>query len=193
MIRSDYAQPQLVAKMSFKLPWAISHSVRATSLIYSTRTLSEEVQDNTTDSSSFLRDQYHHLPILNTLIPITTLQNEIPLLFWTIVVVSTMYHPVYHHVLSSLDGPYHLLLGKALSTSPMSLSTIQAILLLCFWPFPCRKQPQDPSWNLCGIAINASIQRGLHSPRHDQWAKISAEERDARSKTWLACFYISTS
>src|SRR5580692_10095121 len=139
-------------------------------------------------ANSYLQHQYYHLPILNRRTPIGTMQKNTPLLFWTIMVVSCRYHRNLCHRFPLLRDPYHELLGKALTTSPMSLCTIQATLLLCYWPFPCAKQPQDPSWNYCGIAINAALYLGLDSPKDHQLSKLSAEELNIRSKTWLACF-----
>jgi hypothetical protein len=143
-------------------------------------------------STSFIKHQYYHLPILNTRTPISIMQKNTPLLFWTIIAISCRYHHDYCHLLPPLKDPYHELLGKALTTSPMSLCTIQALLYLCYWPFPCRKQPQDPSWNYCGTAINAAICQGLDSPKDYRWRKLSTEEKNIRLKTWLACFYIGT-
>lgn len=136
----------------------------------------------------FLQHQYYHLPILDTRTSIGSMQKNTPLLFWTIIAVSCRFHPNYCHMLPLLRDPYQVLLGRALTTSPMSLCTVQALLVLCHWPFPCEKQPQDPSWNYCGTAINAALYLGLNSPKYH----ISSQEQNIRSRTWLACFYIGT-
>jgi hypothetical protein len=144
-------------------------------------------------TTSFVRNQYHHLPILDTRTPIKTIQKDTPLLFWSIIAAACHFHPKYYERVSLLRDPFNELLGKAFTTSPMSLRTIQAVLLSCYWPFPCKTQPQDPSWIHCGSAINAAIYLGLNSPKGHQSANISAEERNIRARTWLACFYISMS
>lgn len=144
-------------------------------------------------TSSFARNQYYHLPILDTRTPIGTIQKDTPVLFWSIIAATCRFHPKHCEKASLLKDPFNKLLGNALTTSPMSLRTIQAVLISCYWPFSCNAQPEDPSWIHCGSAINAALYLGLNSPKVHRPSNLSAEERNIRSRTWLGCFYICLS
>ena len=76
-----------------------------------------------------------------------------------------------------------------------SVSTVQALLLLCYWEGIAKKTWTDLSWAYCGIATNAALQMGLHRPHHAidfiYDASFDDETRAARRKTWVACFIVN--
>ncbi|KAL7621704.1 hypothetical protein AAE478_009031 [Parahypoxylon ruwenzoriense] len=84
--------------------------------------------------------------------------------------------------------------------APMPLSKIQALLMLCVWPLPVANQREDPSWLYCGIAVNAALYMSLHrsglgagtTPSFHSVGVPSGTAHE-RTKTWLGCFYVSTS
>lgn len=43
------------------------------------------------------------------------------------------------------------------------VATIQAILLLCAWPLPAKTLSKDASTAMAGLALQLSIQSGLHT------------------------------
>lgn len=43
---------------------------------------------------------------------------------------------------------------------------VQAMLLLCYWPFPFGVSISDTSWMFCGTATHMALQLGLHRPHH---------------------------
>ena len=47
---------------------------------------------------------------------------------------------------------------------PYSLLSIQAMILICMWPFPTSSQFTDISFMLAGILKNAAMNTGLHRP-----------------------------
>lgn len=135
---------------------------------------------------------HEHFPILDTNRPIPEVADTIPFLFWTIVVVNCRYHYKHYTLLRRLRPHYQPLLGKALATSPASLYTIQTLLVLCYWPLPCNKQPHDPSWHIYDVAINAALFLGLHTSAEQRALRLNEHASEVRSKIWLGCLYIST-
>lgn len=88
------------------------------------------------------------------------------------------------------------LLRAIITNSPMTLPTLQALLYSCTWPLPVKSQPMDPSWNYCGLCINAGFYMGLHRPNTQESLRVvgvSSGNREARTMAWLACFLVSSS
>jgi hypothetical protein len=137
----------------------------------------------------FARHQYKHLPVVDFRRHYAEIYSVTPFLFWTILVVAIRSSSATAELLSSIEGPYNDYLGRVLIRSPLSLSSIQALLLLCLWPFPVQTQRQDPGWNLCNIALSATVQQGLPAKifRKKGWAN---DEEQVICRTWLACFYV---
>jgi hypothetical protein len=143
-------------------------------------------------ASSYWQFMHDQFPILDTSKAVPEIRDNTPFLFWTIVVVTCRYHPRHHPLFAKLQIHYRHLLRSAMATSPASISTIQSLLILCYWPLPCEKQPHDPSWHICGVILNAALFQGLHLSNTQQAARMSQHSREVRSRTWLACLYIST-
>ncbi|KAK2756754.1 hypothetical protein FQN54_005200 [Arachnomyces sp. PD_36] len=144
----------------------------------------------------FSSNFYHHLPILDPDLTISSMQRSSPLLFWTIVIITVRHHSGYSHCLPDLTEPYMNLLRGIITNSPMTLPTMQALLFSCTWPLPVKSQPMDPSWNYCGLCINAALYMGLHRPNTEQSLRVvgvSSGNRKTRIMTWLACFLVGTS
>ncbi|KAI0599551.1 hypothetical protein F4775DRAFT_550358 [Biscogniauxia sp. FL1348] len=141
-----------------------------------------------------------HLPQLPILGPvcIESIYHTSPFLFWTVIVVVAKHSsvPSDEGLFGRIEGPYQQLVRSEILQAPLPLQTIQALLILCMWPMPVEKQPQDPSWLYCGIAVNAAVFMGLH--RHNsvgtlRCVGITPAMREVRMLTWLGCFYVSSS
>lgn len=147
-------------------------------------------------SVRFSSNFYHHLPILDSNLTVVSIQRSSPLLFWTIIVITVRHHSGYSHCLPDLLEPYMNLLRGIITNAPMSLATVQALLYSCTWPLPVKSQPMDPSWNYCGLCINAGLYMGLHRPSAQESLRsvgVSSGNRETRIMTWLACFLVSAS
>ncbi|KAK9247040.1 hypothetical protein V1506DRAFT_572216 [Lipomyces tetrasporus] len=144
----------------------------------------------------FCRHYFRHLPVLDIQKPIDSVWNDSTLLFWTVLVTSAREHPVHCVQFPRLYLPFRRLLSEHLFNSIRCIYTIQALLLLCVWPFPVKNQRDDPSWNYCGLAVAAALQMDLHESQGN-WrpdaSENSAEDMILRLKTWLGCFVVSTS
>ena len=147
---------------------------------------------------SFDRHYYRHVPIFEASPSIDVLYRNSPLLFWTIILVACRYHPSYGLDSTMLNTPYKELLGSNLVQTISTVQSIQALIIICMWPIPTLRYSDDPSWNLCGIAMNAAMQLGLHKPEHVQVlygfgsSNVVKTSIRTRTLTWLALFQTCT-
>jgi len=138
---------------------------------------------------------YPHFCILEPVDSLSQLYQDSPLLFWTIVLVATRHHITLHVHLPALQQAHMTLHAKVLMDAIQSLHEIQAVLMICTWPGPVKQQPQDPSWQQLGLAINAARQMGLH--KATDWfilgskpfkTQLSKHLLSTRKMTWLKAF-----
>ena len=144
--------------------------------------------------NSFRQHYHRHGIILDTSPSLLELRNQSPILFWTIILTSSRNHPQYSSFHQGLTQAYEPLLGSYLVKTILSLSTIHAILILVTWPIPVQSQPQDPTWNYCGLITNAARLLGLHEPGREKeygFPRATPREVELRSKTWLQIFHRS--
>jgi hypothetical protein len=136
-----------------------------------------------------------HFPILDTRKSINAIHDMSPILFWTIGIVSSRFHGEHSSCFLELKEAYLELLSTTLVKAIRSVHTIQALLIICLWPLPVKKQIYDPSWGYCSLAVSAALQIGLHQSG-SQWEygfhKLSARDVEFRTKTWLGCFLVNT-
>ena len=140
---------------------------------------------------------YPHLPILNPTISIAKVYESSPILFWTIVAITTERPVVPSHVVvsESLQEPFVRFFRSEILDAPLPLQTIQAITYLTMYPFPLRSQTNDPSWLYSGVAVNAAMYMGLHRAKHAPSLRsigVYAGSPRSRAQTWLGCFLAST-
>ena len=78
----------------------------------------------------FCKHFHRYLPILSLPLPLEALQTYSPLLFWTIIIISCRVTPLSDLQRSEFEGEFTALVQKTSLTSPLSLHSIQALLLL---------------------------------------------------------------
>ena len=140
---------------------------------------------------------YPHLPIINPTVSIARLHESSPILFWTIMAITTQRPviPAHQSISESLREPYLRFFRSEILNAPLPLQTIQAINYLTMYPYPIRCQNQDPSWLYSGVAVNAAMYMGLHRAKLApslQSIGVHAGSPRARAHTWLGCFLSST-
>ena len=110
-------------------------------------------------------------------------------------VTASRYHPHYSYLHKGFIEPYEQLLSSYLVRPLHTLTTIHALLILCYWPLPVPMQAQDPTWNYLGLVTNAATQLGLHHPgdaREYGFPRVTPKDVELRTKTWLHLFKLST-
>lgn len=142
------------------------------------------------------RSNYYTLgPDLDTSISLSTLCKQSRLLFWTILVTSSRYHPDYSFLYERFINLYEELLSFCLVRPLLALKTFHALLILCYWPLQVPVQIQDPTWNYLGLITNAATQLGLHRPGSEKefgFPRASARDVQLRTNTWLHIFQLNT-
>ena len=146
-----------------------------------------------TELLRYYADYHSHFPILPEFDDFVLEYDQNKLLLWTILAITTKGQP---ETYSSLVDPVRKLAADLYQPQSRSLKTMQALLLLCAWPFPFQRTHQDPSPMYCSLATNIGYQLGLHRP----WCKgdfeVDTQEFVTASaiemKTWYGCFDVNT-
>ena len=138
---------------------------------------------------SFRIHYYHHCPILDVSVSISSLYQSPPILFWTIIMLSSRWHPSLHHLHNALLPAFRTLLGQVLVEQIFSLESIHDVALLCFWPLSVRRQIDDPSWNYCGHMTNVALTMGLNKVQVDS----NDPKFNIKRKTWFTIVYANCS
>lgn len=137
-------------------------------------------------------ESYHlFLPLLDPLKPPDEYYDASKLLFWVIIGVAARRYVPTQTLLSTLAKPVTKLLWDSIAEVPQSHNIVKALCILCTWPFPVSSTSMDPTFMLCGLAIQISMQMGLHRPSHTSdftkfTVKLREEELRDRVRTWAA-------
>ena len=86
------------------------------------------------------RYYYRQLPILANVESIAALHHSNALLFWTILLVSSQWHPTLSNLYLRLVEPHEALLATILHSAIQPIETVHALLILCLWPVPKVRQ-----------------------------------------------------
>jgi hypothetical protein len=136
---------------------------------------------------------YHPLfPILPDIASFAKTYDKCLLLFWTIMAIGSKRSPSSLNLYLPLSVSVPRLAADLNTTASQSLETIQALLILCWWPFPFQATINDPSWTYCGLATHRALQFGIHRGRNHSDFVYNSKIDDATSfvyqKTWLGCY-----
>lgn len=139
--------------------------------------------------------QYHdRLPILPGFSNFTATYADCQLLFWTIVALTSQHTLEYSHLRPKLLKPIHRLASDVLEAARHPIATVQALLLLCWWPLDLSNgTAANPTWSYCGTALHTALRCGLHRPADvadfEYFGRSSAEVVQVRRNTWAACVF----
>ena len=117
------------------------------------------------------------------------------LLLWTVLAIASRGLDDQPALFAALVDPVRRLAADIYNPQSRSLRTMQALLLLCVWPFPFQQTINDPSPMYGSLALSIGYQLGLHRPLH----RADFDERSAgfttstivECKTWFGCFIIN--
>jgi hypothetical protein len=121
---------------------------------------------------------------------IEAIHEVCPLLFWTIIAVSTRDQLI----LKDLIPLVKQLASEITLQAARSVEIVQALLILCMWPFPYYSQLEDPSFIYIGMATQIGLQTGLHRPEFafefSSKQDVLRSSSQIRRTTWIACFIV---
>jgi hypothetical protein len=92
------------------------------------------------------------------------------------------------------------MIAETIHGTTHSVDTVQALLIMCIWPFKVVRLSEDPSHFYCSIARQMSLQLGLHRPGQPYWplrhGSLSGPstvmmDEEIRQSTWLACYVVN--
>lgn len=119
-----------------------------------------------------------------------------PLLFWAIVAVGSRRYEKDVTLLRFLSDPVTKYAWDAIAQLPNTLFTVQALLVLCTWPFPASSLwlEATPVWS--SIAVSIAQQLGLHRPDNAaEFMRVRPRPgvvlEDERLRTWVACSIVA--
>ncbi|KAI1312210.1 hypothetical protein F5Y03DRAFT_267171 [Xylaria venustula] len=108
---------------------------------------------------------YHpYMPIIRHRDP-NKCYESCPLLFWTIIYVGSRRYAKGVSLFKFLSEEIRRQVFVALGEVPLSLSTVNAIILICSWIFPGARFHNDPSALLASVTTNAALLLGIHTGR----------------------------
>ncbi|KAL1968442.1 hypothetical protein VTN77DRAFT_1971 [Rasamsonia byssochlamydoides] len=110
----------------------------------------------------FFRHYHPYVPLLDPAIPPDEYYGRSPLLFWVIICISSRRYEDEPSLLVSMASPVRRLLWKTISNPPHSCNIVQAILLLCMWPFPTSSMWTDVTSMLATVVQTIAMRLGLH-------------------------------
>ncbi|KIW25866.1 uncharacterized protein PV07_09002 [Cladophialophora immunda] len=134
--------------------------------------------------------RYHqHLPFKMTDLSADAIYASSPLLFWVVcTITSPSLQPTLAPIVKSL-------VEEVVHTPKHSVQTVQALLLLCIWPFRVSFLSDDFSYFYSTMATQIGLQLGLHRSmgthtyRHS-WDVQPMPDQEVRLTTWMACFVV---
>ncbi|GKT46705.1 replication factor A protein 1 [Colletotrichum spaethianum] len=110
-------------------------------------------------------EHFHpYFPIVRSQDP-DRLYKQSPILFWTLIAISSRRYTRDAGLFPFLVENLPREVWAAVSTPPISMSTVNALLVLCTWPLPTIRFLSDPSSSYIAIAQNAALMLGLHTGR----------------------------
>ncbi|KAF5518549.1 Regulatory protein LEU3 [Colletotrichum aenigma] len=120
------------------------------------------------------------------------------LLFWVIISIGARRLKSQPTLLPKLARNVIDLLWRTVRTAPYSVHVVQAIALICTWPFPTSSSTSDPTFMLTGLMIQMGVQMGLNRPVDAQdfsKAPLELTEKELAewTRTWEACMIVSQS
>lgn len=109
------------------------------------------------------------------------------LLFWAVCAAASTWK-----LRSQLAGPIKAMVSESMY-SPRSVEIVQALLILCVWPGTITSLSHDPSHLYSSMAVQMSLQLGLHQPSSygcDSPDFASSSAAEVKLATWLACLIV---
>jgi hypothetical protein len=103
----------------------------------------------------------------------------------------------YTHFHALLQPHVRRLASDIYSLDNDPLRNVQALLLLCWWPFTFAATKDDPSWAYCALAVHIALKHGFHRPgRHSDFvynSTLDAHQMQMYDRVWAGCGIIDQS
>ncbi|KAI0858913.1 hypothetical protein F4860DRAFT_484528 [Xylaria cubensis] len=119
-----------------------------------------------------------------------------PLLFWTIIYVGSRRYAKSTSLVPFLAEEIRRQVFATLGDIPLSLHTINAVILICSWVFPGVRLVNEPSSLLSNAVIHAALLQGIHTgkgghPEYSYGAYQNNYTDEAATYTWAGLNIVS--
>lgn len=143
----------------------------------------------------YFRNYHPFLPFLNPGQSPAQYYHSSPLLFWAVIsAASRRYQPDASLILRLKQPVTSLAWTNIQSVSHHSISLIQALTILCAWPYPVSDLKEDPSYLWAGCMVQIGLQMGLDRPRDSMDERVQGEEEVYnQAEIWAACRIVAQS
>jgi hypothetical protein len=108
------------------------------------------------------------LPFLDASLSPDQYFQSSPLLFWTIIGIASRRYVEDVTLFPILSGLVPKLMWEMITKPPYLITTAQAVIALCNWPFPVTSAWSDILITMSSIALSMAMQLGLHRPLNAQ-------------------------
>lgn len=119
-----------------------------------------------------------------------------PLLFWTIIYVGSRRYAKSTSLVPFLSEEIRRQVFASLGDIPISLHTINAVILICSWVFPGVRLVNEPSAVLSNAITNAALLSGIHTgkgghPEYSHGAFQNNYTDEEATYTWAGLNIVS--
>ena len=147
-------------------------------------------------SHSFFEYYHPFLPFLDPSKSPDDYHKSGPTLFWAIIGVTSRRYQEDVTLLTVLSDWVMKLIWSEIARPPYKISTVQASIILCIWPFPTTTTWTDTSVTLSAFVISAAMRLGFHRPLNTQdfsRTGLNVSEIDWRmvTRAWAAANVVS--
>ncbi|OJZ85566.1 hypothetical protein ASPFODRAFT_135390 [Aspergillus luchuensis CBS 106.47] len=137
---------------------------------------------------------YHpYVPLLDPTISPNQYYARSAVLFWSIILLASRRYTEEPGLFVSLTAPVKKLLWDTIANPPHTWHVVQAIILVCLWPFPTSSLSSDITSILLSTAQTISLRIGLHRPEAIQdfsrtKKRLMPDEMAEVARTWATCY-----
>ncbi|KAH8688725.1 hypothetical protein BGW36DRAFT_331149 [Talaromyces proteolyticus] len=173
----------------------ISDSVFTSKTIGGAEISADLIRDLSMDFSENYHRQCPFLPPFPTFLEYS---EACPLLLHTILVISLGGKPEHVELFSKVVDSVRTMSYDSMKPEHLSLQSMQALLLLCYWPLPYSKRIEDPLHSFIAIATHMGYRLGLHRPSHfamdfENKTLLDGNIAILGRITWAVCFIMNVS
>lgn len=146
--------------------------------------------------TTYFTSYHQYIPFLHEGLTASVCHEATEMLFWTIISVAAREHQPMPGFLARLAPYFNESIGNTIIGGVMTISDVQALLLLSLYPPYNVRLCRDTSMTLGSLAVSGALHLGLHceSPEEGftndktQFVCIDPAEK---ARTWLACLSIA--
>ncbi|QKX60294.1 uncharacterized protein TRUGW13939_07437 [Talaromyces rugulosus] len=148
--------------------------------------------------TEFYEDYHPFCPILPHPRAFLGYAELCPLLLYIVLVTALRGKPEHNELFLALVDTVRTMSYELMRPEFVSLQTMQAFLLLCYWPLPYSKRIDDPTHSFIALATHIGYSLGMHrAPRYakdfDNKLSVDGNMEVCRRITWVVCFITNVS